>query len=69
MSQLRPTFLSQSTLRDVTGLPVLGSIGMNWTPEQTVKRKRRLAALGGSVVLLFCAYGVGMAAILVRPTL
>ncbi len=69
MSQLRPTFLSQSTLRDVTGLPVLGSIGMNWTPEQTVKRKRRLAALGGSVALLFCAYGVGMAAILVRPTL
>ena len=69
MSQLRPTFLSQSTLRDVTGLPVLGSIGMNWTPEQTVKRKRRLVALGGSVLLLFGAYGVGMAAILVRPTL
>jgi polysaccharide chain length determinant protein (PEP-CTERM system associated) len=69
MSQLRPTFLSQSTLRDVTGLPVLGSIGMNWTPEQTIKRKRRLAALGVSVLLLFGAYGVGMAAILVRPTL
>lgn len=69
MSQLRPTFLSQSTLRDVTGLPVLGSIGMNWTPEQTVKRRRRLVALAGSVLLLFGAYGVGMAAILVRPTL
>ncbi len=69
MSQLRPTFLSQGTLRDVTGLPVLGSIGMNWTPEQTVKRKRRLVALASSVLLLFSAYGVGMAAILVRPTL
>ncbi|PQO95768.1 chain length-determining protein [Massilia phosphatilytica] len=69
MSQLRPTFLSQSTLRDVTGLPVLGSIGMNWTPEQTVKRKRRLFALASSVLLLFGAYGIGMAAILVRPTL
>jgi len=69
MSQLRPTFLSQSALRDVTGLPVLGSIGMNWTPEQTVKRKRRLLALASSVLLLFGAYGVGMAAILVRPTL
>jgi polysaccharide chain length determinant protein (PEP-CTERM system associated) len=69
MSQLRPTFLSQSTLRDVTGLPVLGSIGMNWTPEQTVKRRRRLIALAGSVLLLFGAYGIGMAAILVRPTL
>jgi len=69
MSQLRPTFLSQSTLREVTDLPVLGSIGMNWTPEQTVKRKRRLVALAGSVLLLFGAYGIGMAAILVRPTL
>jgi len=69
MSQLRPTFLSQSTLREVTGLPVLGSIGMNWTPEQTVKRKRRLIALASSVLLLFGAYGIGMAAILVRPTL
>jgi polysaccharide chain length determinant protein (PEP-CTERM system associated) len=69
MSQLRPTFLSQSALRDVTGLPVLGSIGMNWTPEQTVKRKRRLVALASSVLLLFGAYGIGMAAILVRPTL
>jgi polysaccharide chain length determinant protein (PEP-CTERM system associated) len=69
MSQLRPTFLTQSTLRDVTGLPVLGSIGMNWTPEQTVKRRRRLIAFAGSVALLFSVYGVGMAAILVRPTL
>ena len=69
MSQLRPTFLSQSALREVTDLPVLGSIGMNWTPEQTVKRKRRLVALAGSVLLLFGAYGIGMAAILVRPSL
>ena len=69
MSQLRPTFLTQSTLREVTGLPVLGSIGMNWTPEQTVKRKRRLVALAGSVLLLFGAYGIGMAAILIRPSL
>jgi hypothetical protein len=34
-----------------------------------VKRKRRLVALGVSILLLFGAYGVGMAAILVRPTL
>jgi polysaccharide chain length determinant protein (PEP-CTERM system associated) len=69
LSQLRPTFLNQSTLRETTGVPVLGSIGMNWTPEQTVKRKRRLLGLAASVLLLFGAYGVGMAAILVRPTL
>jgi polysaccharide chain length determinant protein (PEP-CTERM system associated) len=67
MSQVRPTFLSQSALREVTGLPVLGSVGMNWTAEQTVRRKRRLYALGASVLLLFGAYSAGMAAILVRP--
>jgi polysaccharide chain length determinant protein (PEP-CTERM system associated) len=69
MSQLRPTFLSQSTLREVTGLPVLGSISMNWTAEQTIRRKRRLAALGVSVLVLFGIYGAGVAAILSHPTL
>jgi polysaccharide chain length determinant protein (PEP-CTERM system associated) len=69
MSQVRPTFLSQATLREVTGLPVLGAIGMNWTAEQTVRRKRRLVALGVSVLVLFGTYGAGVAAILARPTL
>jgi len=69
MSQFRPTFMSQSALRDTTGLPVLGSIGMNWTNEQTVRRKRRLVAVGVSVLLLLGAYAAGVAAILVRPTL
>jgi hypothetical protein len=69
MSQLRPTFLSQATLREVTGVPVLGSISMNWTAEQTVRRKRRLAALGVSVLVLFGIYGAGVAAILSHPTL
>jgi polysaccharide chain length determinant protein (PEP-CTERM system associated) len=69
MSQVRPTFLSQSTLRETTGLPVLGSISMNWTSEQKVRRKRRLVAVGISVLVLFGTYGVGIAAILARPTL
>jgi len=69
MSQIRPTFLSQATLREVTGLPVLGSVSMNWTAEQTVRRKRRLMALGVSVLVLFGTYGAGVAAILARPSL
>jgi polysaccharide chain length determinant protein (PEP-CTERM system associated) len=69
MSQLRPTFLSQATLREVTGLPVLGSVGMNWTKAQTVGRKRRLTALGVSMLVLFGIYGAGMAAILSYPAL
>jgi polysaccharide chain length determinant protein (PEP-CTERM system associated) len=69
MSQLRPTFLSQASLREVTGVPILGTIGMNWTSEQKVKRKRRLYAMGASVFALFGAYGAVMAAILIRPSL
>jgi polysaccharide chain length determinant protein (PEP-CTERM system associated) len=69
MSQVRPVFLSHAALRETTGVTVLGSVAMNWTPAQTVKRKRRLVALGISVLMLFGAYGVGMAAILVRPTI
>ena len=67
MSQLRPTFLSQAALRDTTGVPILGTISMNWTAEQTVRRKRRLVALAASVLALFGAYGVGVAAILISP--
>jgi polysaccharide chain length determinant protein (PEP-CTERM system associated) len=69
MSQVRPTFLSQAALRDVTGVPILGAIGMNWTNEQKVKRRRRLYAMGASVFALFGAYGGVMAAILIRPSL
>jgi polysaccharide chain length determinant protein (PEP-CTERM system associated) len=69
MSQFRPTFLSQTALRDVTGIPILGAIGMNWTPEQTIRRRRRLYALGASVLMLFGMYGAVMAAIIIRPTL
>lgn len=67
MSQLRPTFLSQAALRETTGLPILGSISMNWTAEQTIRRKRRLYALGSAVLLLLGLYGTGVAVILVRP--
>lgn len=69
LSQLRPTFLSQAALRETTGLPILGSVSMNWTGEQTVLRKRRLVGLAAAVLLLFATYGAGVAAILVRPTM
>jgi polysaccharide chain length determinant protein (PEP-CTERM system associated) len=69
MSQLRPTFLSQASLRDVTGLPILGSISMNWTEQQTVGRKRRLYTLATAILVLLAVYGAGVTAILVRPGL
>ena len=68
MSQFRPTFLSQASLREVTGLPILGSISMNWTPEQQSRHKKRLVGLAASVFMLFGTYGAVMAAILIRPS-
>ena len=69
LSQMRPTFLSQAALRETTGLPILGSVSMNWTAEQTVLRKRRLVALAASVLVLFGIYAAGVSAILIRPTM
>jgi polysaccharide chain length determinant protein (PEP-CTERM system associated) len=57
MSQIRPTFLSQHSLREVTGLPILGSIGMNWTEQQKTSRRRRLYAFGLAVASLLTAFG------------
>jgi hypothetical protein len=42
---------------------------MNWTEQQTVRRKRRLVALGAAVAVLLAIYGAGVTAILVRPGL
>jgi polysaccharide chain length determinant protein (PEP-CTERM system associated) len=66
MSQIRPTFVTQNALRAATGLPILGSISMNWTDEQKVRRRRRLYAFTASVALLITAYGGMMAVVLMK---
>lgn len=66
MAQVRPTFLSHAALRETTGVPVLGSINMHWTGSQKVMRKRRLVGIGAALLVLFGAYGVGAATMLVR---
>jgi polysaccharide chain length determinant protein (PEP-CTERM system associated) len=66
LSQIRPTFLSQANLREATGLPILGSIGMNWTDQQKVRRRRRLYAFAAAVASLFTAYGGVLALTLFR---
>jgi polysaccharide chain length determinant protein (PEP-CTERM system associated) len=57
MSQIRPTFLTQSSLREATGLPILGTVAMNWTDSQKIKRRKRLYAFGISFISLFVLYG------------
>ena len=60
LSQLRPSFHTQSSLREITGRPVIGSIPMIWTSKEQKERKKRLFALGLSLLSLFGLYGVLM---------
>jgi polysaccharide chain length determinant protein (PEP-CTERM system associated) len=66
ISQIRPTFLSPAELRTRTGLPVLGTVSMNWTDAQKIKRKRGQFAFGAALSCLFMAYGGVMASALLR---
>src|SRR5687768_9469741 len=60
ISQVRPTFHSQLSLREITGKPILATIPMIWTDKDKVKRKKRLYAFGLSLLILLSLYGVLM---------
>jgi hypothetical protein len=64
LSQLRPTYLSQQGLRESTGLPILGSVSMNWTDHERAKRKRSFYAFGASLAILVTLYAGVMARML-----
>lgn len=61
VSQIRPTFNDPRTLREVTGLPLLGMISMTWTRQQTSKYRKRLVAFVVSSAGLLGAYATIMA--------
>ena len=61
MSQIRPTFSDEKRLREVSGLPVFGTVTMAWTDAQRSKRRKRLIAFLLSYMSLFSAYGALMA--------
>jgi polysaccharide chain length determinant protein (PEP-CTERM system associated) len=61
MSQIRPTFQSQSTLREITGFPVLGTVSMIWTDQEMIKRKKGVYAFGLSLLFLLGLYGAFLA--------
>lgn len=60
LNQLRPSFHSQGRLREITGMPVLGAIPMIWTNKERTERKKRLYALGLSLISLLGSYGILM---------
>lgn len=55
-SQVQPTFMSQSSLRDISGLPILGTVTMNWTEPEKAKRKKRNFIFMLSFAFLVLAY-------------
>ena len=66
ISQIRPTFLSPSDLRERTSLPVLGTVSMNWTEAERIKRKQGQYVFGAALSCLFVAYGGVMAVSLLK---
>ncbi|MET0268316.1 MAG: XrtA system polysaccharide chain length determinant [Duganella sp.] len=56
VSQIRPTFLSAEALRNSTGLPVLGTVSMNWTERDNVLRKRGKYGFAAVMSTLLLAY-------------
>jgi polysaccharide chain length determinant protein (PEP-CTERM system associated) len=56
MSKVRPTFVSIGSLRDVTGMPILGSVGLNWTPYEQARQRRMVRYFGITFAALVVAY-------------
>ena len=66
MSQIRPTFMTQVSLRELTGLPVLGSVSMNWTDQEIARRRKSMLALGLALGLMMLLYGAAMGRMLIK---
>jgi polysaccharide chain length determinant protein (PEP-CTERM system associated) len=66
LSQIRPTFNDEKKLREISGLPVFGTVAMAWTDVQRSKRRKGLVALLLSFLSLVSAYGTIMAALTLR---
>lgn len=56
MSLLRPAFTTMQKVREVTGLPVLGSVSMNWMPEIKRQKWRELLGFMASFAILILAF-------------
>jgi polysaccharide chain length determinant protein (PEP-CTERM system associated) len=66
---IRPTFMSISQLRQVTDLPILGSVSMKYSPEEHIKNRNEIFKYGVGVISLLIIYLGFMTADIVRINL
>lgn len=66
ISQSRPAFLGPGLMREVTGLPVLGTVSMNWTEAETIKRRRGQLLFGLTIAALVALYAGMIASALLK---
>jgi polysaccharide chain length determinant protein (PEP-CTERM system associated) len=64
LSQFRPTFDGERRLREVSGLPVLGTVAMAWTDAQQKRLTLGRRAILVSVVGLILAYAAIMGSVI-----
>jgi hypothetical protein len=64
LSQIRKTFSDEHSLRQASGLRVLGSVAMTWNEKQKKRRVRGAIALVLSFLGLLSAYGTIMASLM-----
>jgi polysaccharide chain length determinant protein (PEP-CTERM system associated) len=66
MGQIRPTFSDRKALREVSGLPILGTVTMIWTDSQVRSRRRKLTWFIAGAAGLIAMYGIGLTFFIAR---
>lgn len=64
-SQLRPTFFEARSLREITGLPVLGTVSLIVSPVMKQKWRKDLIRFVAVLSVLVSAYGLGVLALFI----
>ena len=66
ISQSRPAFLGPGVMRDITGLPVLGTVSMNWTEAEQIKRRRGQYLFATAIAGLVAMYAAMLASAVLK---